>query len=78
MNSSSLIRLCLMPSTFSTCTGVGADHAAGDARVARFYEQLGFQREGVLRQHEFVDGRYVDKVLYGLLRGELRRVPPTP
>lgn len=41
---------------------------AGDDRITNFYERLGFTIEGVLRQHEFVDGRYVDKVIFGLLK----------
>ncbi|WP_263771527.1 GNAT family N-acetyltransferase [Propionivibrio soli] len=43
---------------------------AGDEQVARFYQKLGFTHEGIMRQHEYVDGRYVDKVIYGLLRDE--------
>jgi RimJ/RimL family protein N-acetyltransferase len=45
---------------------------AGDDQVARFYEQLGFKIEGLMRQHEYIDGQYVDKVIFGLLRGEFR------
>lgn len=45
----------------------------GDEQVERFYRNLGFTREGVMRQHEFVDGAYVDKAIFGLLRGELCR-----
>lgn len=33
-------------------------------------EKLGFTREGTLREHRFVEGEYVDAVLYGLLREE--------
>lgn len=43
---------------------------AGDERVERFYESLGFRIEGVLRQHEFIDGRYVDKTIFGLIRAD--------
>lgn len=31
-------------------------------------ESLGFEREGRLRKHRFVDGEYRDVVMYGLLR----------
>jgi len=34
----------------------------------RLYEQFGFEREGVLRQHAFRDGRYVDSYLMARLR----------
>jgi len=44
---------------------------AGDDKVVRFYENLGFKIEGVMRQHEFIDGRYVDKIIFGLLREEV-------
>lgn len=43
---------------------------AGDSAVLRFYEHLGFRQEGILRQHEFIGGSYVDKVLMGLIREE--------
>ncbi len=43
---------------------------AGDERIVRFYEHLGFRIEGVMRQHEFIDGQYVDKAIFGLLRDE--------
>ena len=36
----------------------------------RFYERLGFSREGVLREHEFKKGRFVDKILFSMLRSE--------
>ena len=33
-------------------------------------ESLGFTEEGRLREHRFVEGEYVDAVIYGLLREE--------
>lgn len=41
---------------------------AGNEAVIRFYQRLGFTVEGCLREHEFVDGRYVDKIMLGVLR----------
>lgn len=43
---------------------------AGDDKIVQFYENLGFKAEGVMRQHEFIDGKYVDKMIFGLLRDE--------
>lgn len=37
---------------------------------ARVLEKVGFQQEGTLRQHAFVDGEYVDVLYYGLLAEE--------
>ncbi len=36
----------------------------------RSYEKLGFTLEGRQRQHGFVDGRYVDQLIYGMLASE--------
>lgn len=36
----------------------------------RIYERLGFAREGLLRQHSFQYGEYVDKVVLGILKDE--------
>lgn len=41
---------------------------ADDERLVRFYERLGFVREGTLRDHEFQRGRYVNKALWGIVR----------
>jgi RimJ/RimL family protein N-acetyltransferase len=41
-----------------------------NARARRSYERIGFVHEGTWREHEFVDGRWVDEHLYGLLRQE--------
>jgi ribosomal-protein-serine acetyltransferase len=37
----------------------------------RVAEKLGFQREGIAREVEFVNGRWVDHVQYSLLRHEI-------
>ena len=44
---------------------------AGNPAVLEFYRRLGFRMEGQLREHEYVEGRYVDKIMLGLLRGDL-------
>jgi RimJ/RimL family protein N-acetyltransferase len=44
--------------------------AAGEDKVLGFYERLGFRIEGTMREHEFIDGAYRDKVMLGLLRSE--------
>ena len=44
---------------------------ASNARAVRCYEKVGFQVEGRLREHSFVDGKYQDFMVLGLLAGEL-------
>ena len=39
-------------------------------RGIKAYEKVGFKREGVLRQHKYREGRYVDVVVMGILREE--------
>lgn len=39
-------------------------------RAMRCYEKVGFQREGVLRQDVFRDGRYWDTIMMSVLRDE--------
>ena len=34
------------------------------------YEKLGFKKEGVLRQHAYKNGAYVDEIIMGLLKSE--------
>lgn len=46
--------------------GVHAEHAAG----VRAYEKAGFTVEGRLRDEFFRDGRYADRLIMGIVRGE--------
>jgi RimJ/RimL family protein N-acetyltransferase len=39
----------------------------------RLMDRVGFEREGVLREEDYVDGRYVDVHRYGLLESERER-----
>lgn len=41
---------------------------ADNEPAIRLYERFGFEREGILRQHAFRDGRYVDSIMMGRLR----------
>jgi putative acetyltransferase len=41
---------------------------ADNEPAIRLYERFGFEREGVLRQHAFRDGRFVDAIVMGRLR----------
>lgn len=43
---------------------------ADNLRAQRAYEKVGFTREGTWREHVYMDGRWVDEHLYGLLRSE--------
>ena len=45
---------------------------ANNARGLRLYERVGFTVEGRRREHVFIEGRWVDEIVLGLLRGELR------
>lgn len=58
--------------SFLNMNKVWCKATSGNDQIVHFYENLGFKIEGVMRQHEFVDGRYVDKMIFGLLRNELR------
>ncbi len=44
-----------------------------NARARHVYEKLGFVQEGVMRQADWVDGRWVDSVIYGIIDHEFRR-----
>jgi RimJ/RimL family protein N-acetyltransferase len=43
-----------------------------NARAQRAYEKCGFVREGVMRKSDWLDGRWVDSVIYGILEHEFR------
>lgn len=43
-----------------------------NARAQRAYEKAGFVRESVMREADWVDGRWVDSVIYGILEHEFR------
>jgi RimJ/RimL family protein N-acetyltransferase len=45
---------------------------ASNERGLKVYERVGFKVEGRLREHQFIDGRYDDEIVMGLLRAELR------
>lgn len=36
----------------------------------KMYSNLGFSKEGVLRQHYFTEGKYENKIIYSILRSE--------
>ena len=40
----------------------------------KMYDKIGFVREGVMRQHYFIDGHYEDKIIYSILKEEFSRV----
>lgn len=44
----------------------------GNTASIRLMDKLGFVREGLLRQHEFEKGHYVDLAAYALLKSEYR------
>ncbi|HEX5500307.1 MAG TPA: GNAT family protein, partial [Thermomicrobiales bacterium] len=43
---------------------------AWNVRAHRLYTKAGFRQEGVLRQAAFLDGRYEDVLVFGLLAAE--------
>lgn len=45
-------------------------------RAVRLYEKSGFTREGVLRQDAYLEGRYRDSIVMGMLRDEYLRGHP--
>lgn len=51
---------------------IGVQVSAGQEQVWRDMESLGFKRDGVLRDHELAEGRYVDYLLMSLLENEYR------
>jgi RimJ/RimL family protein N-acetyltransferase len=55
-----------------------ADADPHNAPSIRVLERLGFQREGLLREHYLVQGSPQDGLLFGLLRSEWARPAPTP
>lgn len=51
---------------------VYADVYATNPASARVLEKIGFEQEGLFRQHAFVDGEHADVQRYGLLAEEWR------
>jgi len=40
------------------------------------YERIGFKKEGAKRQEYFVDGKYIDTYMYGILKEEFKIIIP--
>ena len=51
---------------------IEADVDPGNVASARLLDRLGFRREGRMRERWFVDGRYGDSEVWGLLEAEWR------
>lgn len=46
--------------------------AAENIKSRAIPEKLGFTREGVLRDYEYINGRFLDRIIYGLKADEWR------
>lgn len=42
----------------------------------KIYKELGFNKEGLFREHEYREGKYIDKVCLGLLRKDYMKLYP--
>jgi ribosomal-protein-serine acetyltransferase len=49
---------------------IGLEAGTENSKSRAVAERLGFAQEGVLRKYDFLDGRFVDYAIYGLLREE--------
>ena len=49
---------------------IALDTLATNERAIRAYRACGFVEEGRLREHEYVNGAYVDEVVMGILRSD--------
>lgn len=46
---------------------------AANKASQRAFEKIGFKLEGVFREHSYVDGKYLDTNIMGLLRDEFNK-----
>jgi ribosomal-protein-serine acetyltransferase len=51
--------------------------ATGNIRSCAIPERLGFRKEGIMLQGEYLYGRFVDLVVYGMLDGDWKKLSPT-
>lgn len=51
---------------------------ANNARARRAYQKIGFREEGLLRQAEFREGRYLDVILMSVLKSEWEGIKDAP
>ena len=42
--------------------------AEREKELFKFYGRFGFRKEGYLVEHEYKNGQYIDKIIYGLIR----------
>ena len=49
---------------------------AFNERAQRAYEKCGFRRDGVLREHTFLGGRYYDSIIMSILEDDFRAAHP--
>lgn len=55
---------------------VWLDTSSANERALRCYRACGFVEEGRLRQHDWNNGQYVDRVYMGILRDEYTSIKP--
>lgn len=47
---------------------------ATNKRAIRFFEKLGFKREGIIREAHYINGQYHDIISFGLLKREFHKI----
>jgi Acetyltransferases, including N-acetylases of ribosomal proteins len=43
----------------------------------KMYEKLGFQKEGIMRQHYYSNGKYEDKIIFSILKEDFNKTKST-